>query len=104
MAPIRFGRVSATTAALLLEERSPMMRRRVAAAVVEEEGCVLMAILCWIRWVGRLDDGKDTLLQMMILLDESILVTMRGSSNDPIIIIRLHCISIQLVPDQGYHR
>ena len=70
MAPIRFGRVSpstTTTAPLLLEsERSPMMRRRVAAVV---DGCVLMAIL--FGYELEVDDGKDTLLQMMILLEES---------------------------------
>ena len=65
MAPIRFGRVSAAALLLSLEERSPMRRRRVAAAVVEEEGCVLMAIMFGCELEG--DDGKDTLLQMILL-------------------------------------
>ena len=66
MAPIRFGRVSPSTTAallLLLGERSPMRRRRVAAVV---EGCVLMAIL--FGYELEVDDGKDTLLQMMVLV------------------------------------
>lgn len=42
MAPIRFGRVSASIVMLLLVERSP---RRMSRAVVDGEGCFMMAIL-----------------------------------------------------------
>ena len=42
MAPIRFGRVSASIAILLLVESSP---RRMSRAVVDDDGCFMMGIL-----------------------------------------------------------
>ncbi len=42
MAPIRFGRVSASMVMLGLVERSP---RRMSRVVVDEDGCFMMAIL-----------------------------------------------------------